>query len=377
MNKRLKIVSIVGARPQFIKAAAVSRAIAKHNKTIPDCAIAEKIVHTGQHYDKNMSKVFFDELDIPRPDYNLEVGSGSHGEQTGKMLQAIETVLIEQEPNWCLVYGDTNSTLAGALAAAKLHTPVAHVEAGLRSFNRRMPEEINRVLTDHISDLLFCPTDTTVKNLASEGISEGVYRVGDVMYDSTLFYIKKSKRIEQKTLERLDIEPKSYYLATIHRAENTDDESRLNNIVCALNEIATKDCSVILPLHPRTVKSVNNYGLKFNGNVNVIQSVSYLQMLALENNARVILTDSGGVQKEAYFHHVPCVTLREETEWVETVESGWNVLTEAEKGAIVQAVTRVGQIERASWQPFYGQGQTAPSIVNCLLARAVEKGVVR
>lgn len=369
----MKLISVVGARPQFIKAAAVSRAIVAHNKKFSDSALEEKIVHTGQHYDENMSKVFFDELEIPQPDYNLGVGSGSHGEQTGQMLQKIENVLVREKPGCVIVHGDTNSTLAGALAAVKLHIPVAHVEAGLRSFNRRMPEEINRVLTDHISDLLFCPTETSVENLANEGISEGVYQVGDVMYDSTLFYTKKSKRIEQKILERLDVQSKSYYLATVHRAENTNDTCRLANIVQALNEIATTDSPVILPLHPRTVACVDKCGLKFVGNVKVIQPVSYLEVLVLEDNARTILTDSGGVQKEAYWFRVPCVTLRDETEWVETVELGWNSLVGANQNAIIDAVRNADGCVSAKWDPVYGDGYATARICKILLNKDSEK----
>lgn len=366
MTGSFHIVSIVGARPQFIKAAAVSRAIAEHNKKSPKATIVEKIVHTGQHYDENMSKIFFDELEIPQPDYNLGVGSGSHGEQTGRMLEKIENVLVKEGPEYVIVYGDTNSTLAGALAAAKLHIAVAHVEAGLRSFNRKMPEEINRVLTDHASSLLFCPTETAVKNLASEGISEGVYQVGDVMYDSILFYAKKAKAIEHKTLERFEIRPKSYYLATVHRAGNTDDVATLRNIVEALNEMATTDHPVVLPLHPRTVSYIDSYGLRFNNSIKVIEPLSYLEMLVLENNARTILTDSGGVQKEAYIFRVPCVTLRDETEWVETVELGWNTLAGADYNQIVELVRIADNILPDTWQLFYGDGYAAGRISEVL-----------
>ena len=362
MNRKLKIVVVVGARPQFIKAAAVSRAIAEHNKKSPDCEIVEKIVHTGQHYDDNMSKIFFDELEISRPDCNLGVGSGPHGEQTGKMLERIEAVLMKEKPDFCLVYGDTNSTLAGALASAKLHIPVAHIEAGLRSFNHRMPEEINRVVADHLSSLLFCPTETAVRNLTEEGISEGVYKTGDVMYDCVLFYSKKAKANEQKMLKRLNIRPKSYYLATVHRAENTDDDGRLVNIIEALSEIATLNCPVILPLHPRTLACINKRGLRFANNVKVIEPVSYLEMLALENNARMILTDSGGIQKEAYFLGVPCVTIRDETEWVETVESGWNTLVGANKHNIINGVSHTNKLQAVSPELIYGNGDAADQI---------------
>ena len=367
MNERgSRIVSVVGARPQFIKVAAMSRAIAEYNKKSSKATIFEKIVHTGQHYDENMSKVFFDELEIPQSDYNLGVGSSSHGEQTGKMLEKIENVLVREKPDCVIVYGDTNSTLAGALAAAKLHIPVAHVEAGLRSFNRRMPEEINRVLADHVSDLLFCPTEAAVNNLANEGISDGVYQVGDVMYDSVLYYTKKAKAIEQKTLKRLDIRSKSYYLATVHRAENTDVTDRLRSILEALCAISTKECPTVLPLHPRTGKKIVELGLTPSDDIWITPPVSYLEILTLENNAGIILTDSGGVQKGAYWFNVPCITLRDETEWVETVKSGWNVLVGVERTRIVEAVRMVSNGLPKTWQPFYGDGHAAGQICEVL-----------
>ena len=362
----MKIVSIIGARPQMVKAAAVSRTIIEHKKEQPDRAIVEIIVHTGQHYDDNMSQVFFEELGIPEPDYNLGVGSGPHGEQTGKMLQKIEAVLIKEGPDCCLVYGDTNSTLAGAMAAAKLHVCVAHVEAGLRSFNRKMPEEINRVVTDHISELLFCPTETSVDNLSKEGISAGVHQVGDVMFDCIRFYAKRAKTVEKKTLKGLDIRPKSYYLATVHRAENTDDSARLTHIFQALDEIATTDCPVVLPLHPRTVKYAQKHGLEFSNGVRVIQPVSYLEMVVLESNARLILTDSGGVQKEAYWFSVPCITLRDETEWVETVESGWNILAGADRQRIINGVKHSYRARDISPESVYGNGDAAKQICKIL-----------
>lgn len=362
----MKLISIVGARPQIIKAAAVSRAIAEYNNRHSEHTIVEIVVHTGQHYDHNMSQVFFEQLDIPQPDYNLAVGSSSHGEQTGKMLQKIEDVLIKEEPDWCFVYGDTNSTLAGVLAAVKLHIPIAHIEAGLRSFNRRMPEEINRIVADHVSNYLFCPTTTAVDNLANEGITVGVYQVGDVMYDCFLFYLEQSKATENRTLERLDIRPKSYYLGTMHRPENTDDDQRLTNISEALNEIATADCPVILPLHPRTVGYAHKYGLKFADNVNVIQPVSYLEMVVLENNARIILTDSGGIQKEAYWLSVPCITLRDETEWIETVESGWNILVGADKHRIINGIRCSSRLRAVRPESVYGDGDAASQICKIL-----------
>lgn len=366
----MKIVSIIGARPQIVKAAALSQTIVAHRKEQHDRAIVEVIVHTGQHYDDNMSQVFFEELDIPEPDYYLGIGSGSHGEQTGKMLQKIETVLKEEEPDYCLVYGDTNSTLAGAMAAAKLHIRIAHVEAGLRSFNRKMSEEINRVVTDHVSDLLFCPTETSVDNLSKEGISAGVHHVGDVMLDCIRFYTKRAKTVEKKTLKGLDIHPGSYYLATVHRAENTNDSARLTHIFQALDEIANRDCPVVLPLHPRTVKYAQRYGLKFSDDVRVIQPVSYLEMVVLESHARLILTDSGGVQKEAYWFSVPCITLRDETEWVETVESGWNILTGADKHRIIDGVKHSYRARHVSPKSVYGNGSAANHICEILQGAA-------
>jgi UDP-N-acetylglucosamine 2-epimerase len=371
----MKIVSIIGARPQIVKAAALSRTIIAHGKEQHDRAIVEIIVHTGQHYDNNMSQVFFDELDIPEPDYYLGIGSGSHGEQTGKMLQEIEAVLKEEEPDYCLVYGDTNSTLAGAVAAAKLRIRVAHVEAGLRSFNRKMPEEINRVVTDHISDLLFCPTETSVDNLSREGISAGVHHVGDVMFDCIRFYARMAKTVENKTLKGLDVHPRSYYLATVHRAENTNDSARLTHIFQALDEIATQDCPVVLPLHPRTAKYAQRYDLKFSDGVRIIQPVSYLEMVVLESNARLILTDSGGVQKEAYWFSVPCITLRDETEWVETVESGWNILTGADKHRIIDGVKHSYRAQHVSPESVYGNSSAANHI--CEILQGAAYGSIR
>jgi len=362
LSRSLKFVTVVGARPQFIKAAAVSRAIVAHNGKKANSTLEEKIVHTGQHYDENMSKVFFDELEIPRPDYNLSVGSGSHGEQTGKMLQKIEQILVREKPSFVIVYGDTNSTLAGALAAAKLHIPVAHVEAGLRSFNRKMPEEINRILTDHVSDLLFCPTDVAVNNLSNEGISNGVYQVGDVMYDSILFYAKKAKKIEQKILDQLDLNSKSYYLATVHRAENTDDSDRLRSILDGFNNISVQECPTLLPLHPRTKKKLSELGLVCSDCVRIVEPVSYLEMIALEQNARAILTDSGGIQKEAYWFKVPCVTLREETEWVETVQSGWNIIVGSDGQSIINAISGTDKSNGIYKKTMYGNGKASNQI---------------
>ncbi|MEM4218086.1 MAG: UDP-N-acetylglucosamine 2-epimerase (non-hydrolyzing) [Candidatus Methanomethylicaceae archaeon] len=356
----MKIADIVGARPQFIKVAPVLRAIQRHNKTHPENPIQEVLVHTGQHYDYEMSGVFFDDLGLKPPDYHLGVGSGTHGYQTGEMLKRIEEVLLAEKPDVVMVYGDTNSTLAGALAAAKLRIPVAHVEAGLRSFNKRMAEEINRVLTDHISDLLFCPTQTAVENLRREGITQGVYLVGDVMYDAALQYLALAEQ-KSRILERLGLRPKEYALATVHRAENADDPQRLRAIFAGLEAIAQAGLLVILPLHPRTRKQAEALGLSPNG-VRVLEPVSYLDMLLLEKNARVILTDSGGVQKEAFFFRVPCVTLREETEWVETVETGWNVLVGCDPERIVQAAQRASRGIKDTWP--LGEGRTAERIIS-------------
>lgn len=323
----MKVVTIVGARPQFIKAAPVCRELRKAHR--------EVLVHTGQHYDDAMSAVFFRELDIPEPDYNLGVGSGTHGEQTGEMLKRIEAVLLTERPDWVLVYGDTNSTLAGALAAAKLHIPVAHVEAGLRSFNRNMPEEINRVLTDHVSTLLFCPTQTAVDNLAREGITEGVHLVGDVMYEALLWAAERA-RAQSTILERLGLSEKGYLLATVHRAENTDDPARLQAILDAFRVI---DEPIVFPVHPRTQARLSVLGFDLNvPHLQLIPPVGYLDMVRLEQAARAILTDSGGIQKEAYWLGVPCITLRDETEWVETVTAGANVLVGADTARIVAAV---------------------------------------
>jgi len=324
----LKVVSIVGARPQFVKAAVLSRELRKDHTEI--------LVHTGQHFDSNMSDVFFQEMEIPAPDYNLNIGSGNHGEQTGAMLKGIEEVLLKEKPDWCLVYGDTNSTLAGALAAVKLHMKVAHVEAGLRSFNRRMPEEINRVLTDHISDLLLCPTKTAVDNLRNEGITQGVHLVGDVMYEALMWAVEKA-RIHSTILTDLNLTPKNYLLATVHRAENTDDPERLGNILSAFNQIQEP---LIWPVHPRTRKKLAELRWQPGDHINLIDPLGYLDMAQLEQNARMILTDSGGIQKEAFWLQVPCITLRDETEWIETVESGWNILVGVQSNLILMILDR-------------------------------------
>ncbi|HOS68413.1 MAG TPA: UDP-N-acetylglucosamine 2-epimerase (non-hydrolyzing), partial [Methanoculleus sp.] len=317
----MKIVSIVGARPQFIKCAPVSRELRKEHKEI--------LVHTGQHYDHGMSAVFFEELAIPEPDYNLGIGSGTHGRQTGAMLGAIEDVLEKEEPEIVLVYGDTNSTLAGALAAAKMHVPVAHVEAGLRSFDRRMPEEVNRVLTDHASDILFCPTATAVRNLAAEGVTEGVFLVGDVMVDA-MNHNRTVAEERSRILEDAGVRPGEYLVVTVHRPSNTDSRENMAAIIGALGEAGVP---VVFPVHPRTRKFLLGYDLlaAMPENIRITEPLGYLDMLRLMAHAKKILTDSGGVQKEAYMLGVPCITLRENTEWVETVEAGWNVLVGAER----------------------------------------------
>jgi len=348
----MKVASILGARPQFIKAAPVDRELREFCQHV--------LIHTGQHYDYAMSAVFFEELHIPEPDYNLGVGSASHGRQTGEMLIGIEQTLNRDLPDCVVVYGDTNSTLAGALAAAKLHLPVAHVEAGLRSFNRSMPEEINRVLTDHVSDLLFCPTETARGNLAREGIRDGVCSFGDVMYDAVLQSIDIVDR-ESDILSRFELSPHSYLLATIHRPRNTDQAERLSAILSALGEAGEE---VIFPVHPRTTQAMERMGWELASNVRLLEPVSYLDMLALEKNARLILTDSGGVQKEAYFFQVPCVTLREETEWVETTEAGWNVLVGADKPRILEAIRHFQP--QGDMPPIFGDGTASQRIARHL-----------
>lgn len=340
------ILTVLGARPQFIKAAPVSRAIAEAGMT-------EIIVHTGQHFDALMSDVFFDELDIPKPAYNLEVNSLGHGAMTGRMLEKLEEAMLVEKPDMVLVYGDTNSTLAGALAGAKLNIPVAHVEAGLRSFNRRMPEEVNRVVADHVSTLLFCPTRSAVDNLRVEGVQEGVHAVGDVMFDMTLAAIERSAG-RSRILEKHGLRPGGYAVATVHRAENTDDPERFARIVAWLEE-AARASPVVMPVHPRTRKLFASRGIDPAG-LTLIEPVGYLDMTRLVHHAAAVFTDSGGLQKEAYFHRVPCVTLRDETEWVETIEAGWNRLWTEPQSA--------GQRDI----PDYGTGNAA-TIIADLMAR--------
>jgi UDP-GlcNAc3NAcA epimerase len=365
----MKILTVIGARPQFVKAAMVSRAISPfRNSDEANPRLHEIIVHTGQHYDYNMSRRFFEELSIPVPNYHLEVGSGNHGCMTGSILSKVEEVMLGERPDVVLVYGDTNSTLAGALAASKLHIPVAHVEAGLRSFNKRMPEEINRVLTDHVSEILYAPTDAAVDNLRNEGIFKGVEKVGDVMLDAFLSY-RILADTESRILDGLHLLPKHYFLVTVHRAENTDSERRLKAIFEAFKTIGKDEFPLIVPLHPRTRKMLAQHEIAVGTGVKLIEPVGYLDMINLEVNARLIFTDSGGVQKEAYFAGVPCVTLRDETEWVETVEAGVNLLAGAQRDSIIRSYEKALHVDVNLKPGLYGSGQTAISIVESLLAR--------
>ncbi|MDK8463852.1 UDP-N-acetylglucosamine 2-epimerase (non-hydrolyzing) [Marinobacter sp. SS13-12] len=351
----MKILTIIGARPQFIKASVVSRAIQQAG------GIEEIILHTGQHFDSNMSDIFFNQLGIPRPDLQLDIHGGGHGEMTGRMLTEIEKALLKHKPDRVMVYGDTNSTLAGALAATKLHIPVAHVEAGLRSFNMRMPEEINRILTDQISDLLFCPTSTAVRNLENEGFSSKpvkVMQVGDVMQDAALLFAEKAVAPAEGEL------PEAFVLATLHRAENTDNPERLANIVRALNQIHQNQVPVVLPLHPRTRKLVAEQGQALN--VHIIEPVGYFEMVWLLEHCQLVLTDSGGVQKEAYFFGKACVTMRDQTEWVELVEIAANVLVGAVAHRIIQECTKNRGRQVKDLSELYGGGKASYRIVELL-----------
>lgn len=356
-----KFVTVVGARPQFVKAAILSHAVAQTE------GLREVLVHTGQHYDAAMSDVFFQQLGIPAPAYHLGIGSGSHGSQTGRMLEAIENVLQQEQPDWLLVYGDTNSTLAGALAAAKIHVPVAHVEAGLRSFNKRMPEEINRILTDHASTLLFAPTQTARKNLLREGFTpERIQMVGDVMYDAALYFAKQAEGASTVLADH-GLAPKEYALATIHRAENTDSPARLAAIFEGLQCFA-HTMPVVVPLHPRTantLKKLHQFDALTRGLV-ILEPVGYLDMVSLEKNARLIATDSGGVQKEAYFYRVPCVTLRDETEWMELVDAGWNRLCSPVDGDSVLTALRRSVDASGQVRELYGSGDACRLILKAL-----------
>ncbi len=355
----MKIVTVVGARPQFIKASVVSAALKSHCQ--------EVLVHTGQHYDANMSDVFFEELKIPHPAYNLGIGSGTHGRQTGEMLIGVEEVLFKEKPDAVLVYGDTNSTLAGALAASKLHIPVAHVEAGLRSHNMRMPEEQNRILSDHISTWLFCPTETARKSLAHEGIEEGVFVTGDVMLDSVLHFRKVALENpeKRKIYDTLGIVPKQYRLATLHRAETTDGgEAAIERIFDAFEQLPDR---VVVPIHPRT-RGLAEEALQRRGyrNIQLIDPVGYLEMLLLTSGAKQVLTDSGGLQKEAWFMEVPCVTLRKETEWVETLAGGWNVLADLTTSDILEKALHTAQDPAAREAQPFGDGHASEKIASIL-----------
>ncbi len=352
----MKIASIVGARPQFIKAAPLSKVLRREQR--------EVLIHTGQHYDRELSHIFFEQLKIPRPDYNLKVGSGGHGGQTGKILQRVEEVLLKERPDLVIVYGDTNSTLAGALAAVKLHVKVAHIEAGLRSYNRRMPEEINRLLTDNISDLLFCPSLRAVQNLQREGIGEGVYRVGDVMLDALLENVEVARR-ESRIMERLGLSEGRFLLLTIHRQENTDLIENLRSIVEAVTSL---ERTIIFPAHPRVRKWLRHWDLwercQAVPHLRIIEPLGYLDMLRLEEEAEAILTDSGGMQKEAYFLRTPCLILRQETEWAELVEGGWNILVGTQPERIKEALNDL-HLPSQGENP-YGEGEASLRIAEII-----------
>ena len=363
----MKIVTVVGARPQFVKAAAVSRVLRGRD------GVREVLVHTGQHFDANMSEIFFRQMDIPKPDYNLEIAGLSHGAMTGRMIEKIEEVLIDEKPDVTLVYGDTNSTLAAALAAAKLHVPVAHVEAGLRSFNMKMPEEINRILTDRISNWLFCPTDAAVENLRREGFMDfgnaEVVRTGDVMQDAAMFYAEKCRKPELTTCP-VDFD-RPFALVTIHRAENTDEPDRLRGIFNALGQIS-REMQVVMPLHPRTGQKMQQDGIEpIRGDMFIVDPVGYLEMIYLLKRCRIVLTDSGGLQKEAFFFKKPCVTLREETEWVELVEAGANVLAGSDERRIVQEFRKIADVGVSDPENLYGGGRAGEKIVDKLLTAQV------
>jgi UDP-GlcNAc3NAcA epimerase len=377
----LKLLTIIGARPQIIKSSAISRAIRNRYSTL----VKEIIVHTGQHYDRQMSQVFFEELQIPSPDYNLQVGSGKHGEQTAKMITGIEAVIEAEKPDYLILYGDTNSTLAGAIAAAKVHVPIVHIEAGLRSFNKRMPEEINRILSDHVSTYLFPPTQTGFANLLREGFrmdnrppytvdNPGVFKVGDVMYDNSLHFSELAAG-RTDLLERLELKPGQYLLATLHRNANTDETERLNSIFEALQAITTTySIRLVMPLHPRTLKQMDVLlgadlykAVQNNPDLLLIPPVSFLEMTLLEQHAKLIITDSGGVQKEAFFFKKPCIILRPETEWVEIVESGAALLCDADRKRILDAYDHFEQSFTSEFVSIYGDGNAAERILEILI----------
>ncbi|WP_020601247.1 non-hydrolyzing UDP-N-acetylglucosamine 2-epimerase [Spirosoma panaciterrae] len=378
----IKLLTIIGARPQIIKASAISRAIRDQYKD----RIQEVIVHTGQHYDRQMSEVFFEELQIPKPDYNLQVGSGPHGVQTAKMITGIEEILVAEQPDYLIIYGDTNSTLAGAIAASKTSVPIVHIEAGLRSYNKKMPEEINRIVSDHTATYLFPPTQTGVANLVKEGFrtdnsppytidNPAVFNVGDIMYDNSLYF---SSIAAEKTaiLEQLQLTPGSFVLATVHRNANTDDADRLNAIFQALQTLSvTHSVDVVLPLHPRTVKQIEallapdlQEAIRANQRMRLIPPASFLEMTQLEQQARLIITDSGGVQKEAYFYKKPCIILRAETEWVEIVEQGAARLCDADAQQILEAYDQFDTTAPVVFKPVYGDGDAATEIINILVS---------
>lgn len=354
----MRITSIIGARPQFVKVSAFHRAIIEHDN------IQHYILHTGQHYDYNMSDVFFKEMEIPIPNNNLNIGGGTHGQNTGRMIEQIEEILIKEKPDWVVLFGDTDSTLAGAIAASKMHIPVAHVEAGLRSWNRAMPEEINRVLTDHCSDVLFVPSEGAARNLKKEGVpNEKVKWSGDIMYDVALMFKERISNSEL-SVEKWGVTPKGYVLATIHRAENTDTAEQLSQVMDRLSEV---NHQIILPLHPRTKNALSKFQIHLPDNITAISPVGYLEMVLLEINALFIITDSGGVQKEAYFHQVPCITMREETEWSELVEHSFNYIVGTNFNKMQKALNEIENRDFLYDQKFYGDGNAAQLIVKALL----------
>ena len=363
-NGAVVVAVVVGARPEFVQSATLSRAIVSRHSRGDAPAVTEVLIHTGQHYDDAMSDVFFRDLGLARPTHHLGVGSALHGAQTGEMMKRLEPILVDLQPDVVVVFGDTNSTLAAALVAAKLHIPVAHVEAGLRSFNREMPEEINRCLTDHVSDLLLCPSAQAAVNLEREGISDGVHITGDVMLDA-LEWVRPDQSQVSAVLDRYGLAAGGYAVATVHRAENTDDAGRLGGLLTALGDVAADGLPVILPLHPRTAASLD--GLDVPAGVWPVEPVGHAEMVALASGARIGLTDSGGLQKELYWLGVPCVTMRGETEWVETVAAGWNVVAGVDPTAITAAARRMGSIDPGDRPPIYGSGGAAPRILDLLV----------